>query len=86
MLGKILKVKNQIILAKCKENKATVVMVEKRNHRWNKIMCAEGFIGENGIGKTIEGDKKTPKGLFKLGISFGIKENPRNGITIYQSR
>lgn len=86
MLGKILKVKNQIILVKCKENKATIIMLEKRNHRWNKIMCAEGFIGENGIGKTTEGDKKTPKGLFKLGISFGIKENPRKGITIYKIR
>ena len=46
-------------------------------------MTTEAFIGKNGIGKTTEGDKKTPKGLFKLGITFGIKENPRNSINIY---
>ena len=86
MLKEILKVENQIILVKCKENKATVVMLQKENHSWNKIMNTEAFIGKNGIGKTTEGDKKTPKGLFKLGLTFGTKENPRNSINIYQIR
>ena len=34
----------------------------------------EGFIGRKGMGKTVEGDEKTPCGLFKMNTPFGISD------------
>ena len=33
-------------------------------------------IGKNGLGKTIEGDMKTPVGIYKFNRYFGIEDNP----------
>ena len=38
----------------------------------------EGLIGRKGMGKTVEGDEKTPCGLFKMNTPFGISD-PREG-------
>ena len=36
---------------------------------------ALAYIGENGLTENhIEGDRKTPKGIFKLGVSFGTHD------------
>lgn len=43
---------------------------------WEEILNTPCKIGWNGAGKTAEGDGKTPYGTFKLGIAFGINENP----------
>ena len=46
------------------------------NGNWQQIMSTPGFIGQNGLGKTKEGDKKTPVGVFRFNRAFGIAENP----------
>ena len=43
---------------------------------WTETLSCPGFIGLEGLGKTKEGDNKTPIGDFGITTAFGIKENP----------
>ena len=58
---------------------AKVYFYEKdENNRWIPIFEEENaYIGENGPGKTEEGDRKTPLGEFNIVGAFGIKEKPK---------
>lgn len=47
---------------------------------WHMIMTTPGFIGKNGLGKTKEGDAKTPTGVFHFNRAFGIAEDPGSKI------
>ncbi len=55
---------------------AWVSMHEKINGAWQQIMTTPGFIGKKGLGKTKEGDAKTPVGTFHFTKAFGIAPNP----------
>ena len=46
------------------------------NGNWQQIMTTPAFIGKNGLGKTKEGDNKTPVGIFRFNRAFGIAEDP----------
>ena len=43
---------------------------------WCMVMTSPGFIGKNGLGKTKEGDAKTPTGVFRFNRAFGIADDP----------
>ena len=43
---------------------------------WRQLMSTPGFIGRAGLGKTDEGDGKTPVGTFYFTKAFGIKKDP----------
>ena len=43
---------------------------------WHMVMTTPGFIGRNGLGKTREGDAKTPVGVFHFNRAFGIADDP----------
>ena len=43
---------------------------------WQQIMSTPCFIGKNGLGKTKEGDAKTPVGIFHFTEAFGIFPDP----------
>ena len=43
---------------------------------WHMVMTTPGFIGKNGLGKTKEGDAKTPTGVFHFNRAFGIADDP----------
>lgn len=43
---------------------------------WQLRMSTPGFIGKEGLGKTREGDGKTPVGTFGFNAAFGIAEDP----------
>lgn len=43
---------------------------------WQELMTTPGFIGKNGLGKTKEGDAKTPVGVFGFTAAFGIAPDP----------
>ena len=45
-------------------------------YQWTVLVDTEGRMGRNGMGKEIEGDEKTPVGLYQAGMVFGNKENP----------
>jgi len=67
----------QIIFVAATGDKATVSMYAKKDStHWEKLLQTQGYIGRNGIGKTKEGDGKTPVGIFGLPDAFGIQDNP----------
>lgn len=50
--------------------------VENGKIVWTQTLECPAFIGLEGLGKTKEGDNKTPIGDFGIITAFGIKENP----------
>ena len=44
--------------------------------KWRQIMTTPGYIGKYGLGKTKEGDGKTPVGTFGFNYAFGIADDP----------
>ena len=65
------------IVAVLEGTNADVTMHQKDSSgRWKQIMTTKGYIGLNGLGKTKEGDKKTPTGTFGFNAAFGIADDP----------
>ena len=61
-----------------KTSKAILTLYNKSN----KVLEAETFIGENGLtSNKIEGDGKTPRGIFKLGLIFGMHNREEIDLT-----
>lgn len=52
--------------------------------KWQLVLETEALIGRNGLGKTKEGDGKTPIGVFLFTKAFGILENPGTKMTYTQ--
>lgn len=74
---KIAEETNQILAVVAKDNFAMVSFHEKdADGIWTEILLTQASIGRNGIGKTQEGDGKTPTGVYHFTFAFGIKENP----------
>ncbi len=68
---------NQIVVVSVEKDKNLVSLYEKaENGQWSEILSAEAEIGENGLGKTKEGDRKTPRGQYQFLFGFGVAENP----------
>lgn len=56
---------------------AWVALHEKRSDgTWHMVMTTPGFVGKNGVGKTREGDTKTPTGEYHFNRAFGIADDP----------
>lgn len=51
---------------------------------WKQIITTPGYIGKYGLGKTKEGDAKTPVGTFHFNRAFGISSDP--GCTAFEYR
>lgn len=68
----------QVAFVKYKRNGGTFLRYyeKKENGKWKKRWSCPACVGRNGIGKTREGDGKTPSGVYSLGQAFGIKDNP----------
>lgn len=78
----IAKETNQILTVVAEEDMAVVSLHNKDEKGiWKEVLSAEAEIGKNGIGKTKEGDGKTPTGVYHFMFGFGIKENPG---TVYE--
>ena len=69
---------DQIIFVETSGTYAKVWMEEKDSSgAWKQVFStSSGRIGYNGLGKTVEGDGKTPKGVYSLGQVFGIQPDP----------
>ena len=70
----------QIILVEAEPtgSKAVVSMHEKSAEGiWEEVIRTDtAYIGKNGLGKTKQGDNKTPVGVFYPDKAFGIKPDP----------
>lgn len=65
------------VIAAHEKTTAWISLHEKdENGNWKMIMTTPGFIGKNGLGKTKEGDGKTPVGEFSFNRAFGINDDP----------
>lgn len=60
---------------------AWVSLHEKQSDgTWHMVMTTPGFLGKSGIGKTKEGDAKSPQGVFHFNCAFGIADDPGSKI------
>ena len=76
---------NQIIVVAADGSDATVSMHQKdADGTWTEILNTPGKIGRNGIGKTKEGDGKTPTGVYRFTFGFGNMPNPGCGLSYTQ--
>ena len=57
-------------------SKAVLSVHEKQDGVWTELASCDAYVGKKGIGKTKEGDKKTPTGTYNLTAPFGIKDDP----------
>ena len=76
---------DQIVLVEYTGGSAAELTVhEKQGGVWKQLFACDAYVGRNGIGKTVEGDKKTPTGTYNLTTPFGIKEDPGAGMAYTQ--
>ncbi|MDO4547741.1 MAG: stalk domain-containing protein [Clostridia bacterium] len=64
-------------------SKAKLTLYEKTSNSWLEQYSCEAYIGRNGIGKTAEGDGKTPSGTYNLNTPFGILADPGSKMSGY---
>lgn len=69
-----------ILICGHKNNKTRVTVndyTKDSSGNWTKNWAVRGIVGANGISTDKkEGDKKTPEGVFKATMNFGLKDNP----------
>lgn len=66
------KAKQRIIVTSTAKTTATVQLQQLEGTKWKNVYQSyKAVIGKNGVGKTKEGDGKTPTGMFELGTAFG---------------
>lgn len=71
------KVKQVIVVRYQGQSRGILRYYEQRTDGiWKKRWSCNAYLGQKGIGKKKEGDQKTPKGIYSLGQSFGIRKNP----------
>ncbi len=72
------KTTNQLfVVANYEGTTAWVSLHEKgTDGKWHMVMSTPGYIGKNGLGKTMEGDGKTPVGTYSFNAAFGIAQDP----------
>ncbi|WP_256625786.1 hypothetical protein [Selenomonas ruminantium] len=69
---------NQILVVAGVDKTTAWVSLHNRGAggEWQQIMTTPGVIGHNGLGKTREGDGKTPVGNFHVDKAFGLADDP----------
>lgn len=68
---------SQIITIVASGSSAKVEMHQKNDDgKFDVILSGDASIGEKGIGKSKEGDRKTPRGVYGFLFAFGICDNP----------
>ena len=68
---------NQLVFVKhTKGSKARVSLYVKKNGAWVRKLECRALVGRNGMGKKREGDGKTPVGVYRFTMAFGIKADP----------
>lgn len=72
----VAKYTDQIMIVAVSSDGARLCLYEKESKAWQLVLETEAIIGKNGLGKTKEGDGKTPIGVFLFVEAFGILENP----------
>ena len=56
----------------------------KNTNKWEEFLVTDCNIGKAGLGKQIEGDMKTPTGVYQFDTYFGIYPNPGTNLPYIQ--
>ncbi len=74
------------ILVVAASGSSAAVTLHNRNEdgSWSEILSTDAKIGKNGIGKSREGDGKTPTGLYGFTFAFGIQADPGTALPYTQ--
>ncbi len=76
---------NQIMIVAASGSSAKVSLHNKNGDgNWSQILSTNASIGRNGIGKTSEGDGKTPTGVYGFSFAFGLCDNPGTSFSYTQ--
>ena len=67
---------DSLLLVLAEKSTATVTLYQKEQGMWETVFSVDGYVGKNGIGKTREGDQKTPEGVYGLTQALGVCANP----------
>ena len=73
----------QLIIVNSQGSSAVIDMYEKdKNGNWSDLeLTSYGYVGSNGVDeKSVEGDRKTPYGLFSVGDMFYIDDKPQTSL------
>lgn len=58
-------------------NNTTLTLYQKgKDRKWYQKLHCKAYVGQNGINKKREGDRRTPTGTFSLEKPFGILKDP----------
>ena len=84
-LGEAKEARQLFVVAGVGQTTAYISLHEKdADGSWKELLSTPGFIGKHGLGKTKEGDGKTPTGVFHFNRAFGIAEDPGCAIPYVQ--
>jgi L,D-peptidoglycan transpeptidase YkuD (ErfK/YbiS/YcfS/YnhG family) len=77
---------DQMVVVQYKSGSSATLTLHEKDESgvWRQKLSTYAYVGKNGIGKTKEGDKKTPVGTFNLKTPFGIKANPGTSLDYVQ--
>lgn len=68
---------SQVVLVEyIRKSEARITVYEKIDGVWYALGSDTAVVGKNGMGKTREGDGKTPLGVYNLTTPFGILDDP----------
>jgi len=77
---------DQMVVVQYKSGSSATLTLHEKDEGgvWRQKLSSFAYVGRNGIGKTKEGDKKTPTGTYNLKTPFGIKPNPGTSLNYLQ--
>ncbi len=68
---------SQILDVQATGNTGTLTMYNKNGNSFTKVSSANCYVGKNGVtSNKIQGDYKTPAGVYTLGQAFGVASDP----------
>ena len=65
-----------VLVERTSGSSAKLTLHERQNGAWTQVYACDAYVGKNGLGKAVAGDKKTPLGTYNLTTPFGIKDDP----------
>ena len=65
-----------LVVSDAHGSRAKAVFYVRKDGRWRLAASGKAYIGRNGLGKTGEGDGKTPSGAFTVTSAFGVLPDP----------
>jgi L,D-peptidoglycan transpeptidase YkuD (ErfK/YbiS/YcfS/YnhG family) len=65
-----------VLVVEKEDSRARFLYLEKMEGQFEVIYTTLAWIGSNGLGKTMEGDCKTPAGVYTLSHPFGRNDDP----------